>query len=46
MPPGHPPIQFLRRLPKCEVLVVGFDDEQGLHPDEVSPPVLQGLDDS
>ncbi len=40
MPLGRPPIQFFWRLPKCEVLMVGFDDEQGFGPDKVGSPVL------
>ncbi len=39
--PAHcPPHQLLRGLPICQVLVVSFDDEQLLHPDEVEAPVF------
>ena len=40
MPACGPPCQFLWGFPTGQVLVVGFNDEWLLYPDEVGVPVF------
>lgn len=46
MPSSHPSCQFTRRLPVYKVLIVHFDDEGVLSPDQVQSPVVNCFHDS